>query len=305
MSSDRWPVPAAASLAIADVLTGPPQPGRALGMFSTAIHLAVAGTVVAVVSRDGMRLPNALIVSAGAMADLQSVANDAATLGGGRLRMGCAEVRAVRWWDPAPRLGRVAPGALKAATERLARLVPARPQPACARLDVACGRLADALDRGDPSAAAAAAGGLVGLGPGLTPAGDDVLAGVLAALRLLPEALAAPPHPLTDTLAAATLHRARERTPALSAALLGHAALGQVPTPAGRLLRALTDNDDLEAAARGLMAVGHTSGRELTYGIALGARAVIRNAVTATVITAARRADPPCAICAAGKESAR
>ncbi len=92
---------------------------------------------------------------------------------------------------------------------------------------------------------------LAGRGGGLTPSGDDVLAGFAAGLVLWHG----------RSLEAARLAAvAAPRTTRLSATLLWHAALGQLPEPAHRLL----EDGDPEP----LRAFGHSSGRALLLGLA-------------------------------------
>lgn len=94
--------------------------------------------------------------------------------------------------------------------------------------------------------------GLAGRGPGLTPAGDDVLAGYVAGLVLFHGRSAE-----AQQLAA----RVAPRTTALSATLLGHAARGELPEPA----HALLERGDVVP----LLAWGRSSGRCLALGLAL------------------------------------
>lgn len=61
----------------------------------------------------------------------------------------------------------------------------ARASESCAHGEAAGRRLIAALATGDPEAIGEAVAGLVGLGPGLTPAGDDFLVGALLAGRVL------------------------------------------------------------------------------------------------------------------------
>jgi hypothetical protein len=93
---------------------------------------------------------------------------------------------------------------------------------------------------------------LVGLGPGLTPAGDDVLCGYLAGLCLFWNA---------GEEAAAIAGAAGPRTTALAATLLTHAACGELPEPA----HAALETGDVASLHR----FGHTSGRCLLFGLAL------------------------------------
>ncbi len=96
---------------------------------------------------------------------------------------------------------------------------------------------------------------LAGRGEGLTPAGDDVLAGYAAGLVLFQR---------RPRDARAMVEIAATRTTALSATLLRHAARGEMPEPVHALLE---DGDPLP-----LLAFGHTSGRSLLFGLALAGR---------------------------------
>jgi hypothetical protein len=127
---------------------------------------------------------------------------------------------------------------------------------------------------GDPSAASATAERLLGLGPGLTPAGDDLVGGAFFARRLLAEAgdVAAPPwRAAAETIRA----RAAGRTHRISATLLGDLLDGDGHAPLHDLAAALARSDTaaaLGAAAR-LVRIGHSSGWDLFAGFlgALGA----------------------------------
>ncbi len=125
-------------------------------------------------------------------------------------------------------------------------------------------RFAAALASGD---ARGAVGPLLGRGAGLTPAGDDLVAGALAALRAV-----APDSPPADALGAAVRALAQDRTTRLSSALLAAADEGAVIPEAAAVLRALSGVGDLDAALGRLAAVGHTSGSYLAAGLLVGAR---------------------------------
>ena len=109
---------------------------------------------------------------------------------------------------------------------------------------------------------AAAARRLQGRGAGLTPSGDDVLAGILLVCAMDPACRGA-----LGRLARSA------RTTALSRAYLRWAAEGQSIQPAHALLDAAADGDPnaMGRAARSLAAVGATSGRALIAGVALAA----------------------------------
>jgi hypothetical protein len=139
----------------------------------------------------------------------------AVRMGSGRLRLGDLEVRPGSTWEPVPQVLQVPSGG-----PRL------RPDPEL----------------------------LAGRGPGLTPAGDDVLCGYVAGLYLF--------HARGDE-AAAIASGAAARTTRLSATLLRHASVGALPEPAPAVLA----TGDL----RPLAAFGHSSGLCLGLGLMIAA----------------------------------
>lgn len=112
------------------------------------------------------------------------------------------------------------------------------------------------------------AGGLVGLGPGLTPSGDDYLGGVLMGLRWIGRAQQA------DSLWR-WLEPRLTATSAISAAHLAAAAQGEAHAALHRVLEDLAawQTPDLLPALLELDAVGHTSGWDALAGVV----AVLRN----------------------------
>jgi hypothetical protein len=123
--------------------------------------------------------------------------------------------------------------------------------------------------------------GLAGLGPGLTPSGDDVLGGFASVMVLLSSHLSADSAP-RDHLAATIAAVARPRTTMLSGVLLAHAACGEVAEHLGKLLLALALTTEEQAgaspailrAADHLLAFGSTSGSDTLLGVLLGLRAL-------------------------------
>lgn len=101
---------------------------------------------------------------------------------------------------------------------------------------------------------------LGGRGPGLTPAGDDVLAGALLAAR-------ARCGPAVEPELSAVAASVRTAQPA--AAFLAWAARGQCIEPAHAVLLALAAGDEprAHAAAARLVAVGASSGAALLAGL--------------------------------------
>jgi hypothetical protein len=100
---------------------------------------------------------------------------------------------------------------------------------------------------------------MLGDGPGLTPSGDDVLAGYLLGCR----AFGLDATEVCDYV----LGAAAQRTTALSAALLCQAVAGWCVPEAAALIRALGGSGPLPAALRRLQAVGSSSGTALAAGI--------------------------------------
>ncbi len=125
-----------------------------------------------------------------------------------------------------------------------------------------------ACARGDAAGAATAAEGLLGLGPGLTPAGDDFVGGVFFARRLLAQAEAAPAERWRE---AADWIRARagDQTHRISATLLGDLLDGAGYAPlhdlASALATARPPHVALDAARR-LVRIGHSSGWDMLAG---------------------------------------
>jgi Protein of unknown function (DUF2877) len=124
------------------------------------------------------------------------------------------------------------------------------------------------------------AGRLLGRGPGLTPEGDDVLAGAAAGLRALGPAAGADRARLDAAVAALAPRDAPARTGALSATLLALAAAGGAPEPAHRLL-ADGSAEERERALADLARLGASSGRAIAAGIALAARSLAEGALGA------------------------
>ena len=117
---------------------------------------------------------------------------------------------------------------------------------------------------------------LAGLGPGLTPSGDDVLAGFAAIMELVDPYTVAystkPQRAIAERIAAT----ARSRTTTLSAALLAHAARGEVAEPVKDWLLALPSASlaSILRATDGVLNIGSASGGDLLLGLLLGLRTI-------------------------------
>jgi hypothetical protein len=147
-------------------------------------------------------------------------------------------------------------------------------------------RLGEAAVRGDARAVADAARGLAGLGPGLTPSGDDLLAGFAAAWTLVGQSLGlggAPRRRVTEALVAGGEAGASP----LGRAWLEHAARGELAEPMTRFVETLggAESRDVVPATRDVLGVGAASGTDWMVGFLLG---------SAGVLAAPRRKLSPC-----------
>ncbi|MGR7027815.1 DUF2877 domain-containing protein [Geodermatophilus sp. URMC 62] len=267
-------VPASASTGIADLLRGPVRTARVLMSAPAAVYLQVptdrGGDVVGVLSSDAARLPLGCVLfrpsNGRPLVNLPPGAP--AEVGAGRIVVGDLVVRAAAWWDPRPRLPSPRPALLPEGVRQLRTTLYGEGVPHSAftlpGLPAGPGgplaALRGAVRRADLDAALRTAARLVGLGPGLTPAGDDVMAGTMAGLVLLG-------HPAAERFAAGVYALAAGRTTELSRALLRHAAAGRVSGEYAAVLHGLVGERPLGPAIAGLLATGATSGRALALGL--------------------------------------
>lgn len=135
--------------------------------------------------------------------------------------------------------------------------------------------LAIATWRQDNAGVEEATRGLAGLGPGLTPSGDDALGGFASIMALLSPQLSADGASRRH-IARTIADIARPRTTALSAILLAHAARGEVAEQLGTLLLSLSVPTDASEvvllAADRVLAFGASSGGDTLLGMLLGLR---------------------------------
>jgi hypothetical protein len=261
---------ASGSAAVRHLVLAPPRSLRVVAAFPAAAYLAdpTTGRVrLALVARDGIAHPNALVLTAPTAArPLRGLApGSRVEVGDGGVRVGQRRIRVTRWFDPRPVLPAVDPTDLDRRARATSRLVAAADPPLETGLEPGVRTFAAALVARSSAGVDTAARGLLGRGPGLTPAGDDLLAGALATWVLLGGRLAG-----LDGAIAALLDRAERATTAVSASLLRHAAVGEVADPAAVFLRALAGRGEARWAATRLLAVGATSGRDLAVGILAG-----------------------------------
>lgn len=277
------PVPVAASSAVRGLLDGPERAGRVLAVFGSAVYVHVYAdlpgerhpSLVALVTADAVRLPCALVVAAHtADRPFAGLTPDAgAAVGGGSVRVGRTAFRPARWWPPPRARPARDAAALREGVTALERALRGQRE----QLPPPLFAPAEALERAvadlDADAAGSAARRLVGLGPGLTPAGDDVLAGLLVTLHHCGDGAV---RPLVDRLGAAVDGYASERTTSLSAALLRHAASGEAaPELVGVIDAVGGGHRPLQPTLSRLLRIGHSSGHDLARGVLAAGRALL------------------------------
>jgi hypothetical protein len=128
--------------------------------------------------------------------------------------------------------------------------------------------LALALQSNDPPAFEHAALRLLGLGPGLTPSGDDLVGAIFFALRQAPRTRWAAELPALRSRVRAAAH---EATNVISAALLDDLLDGHSYRPLHELMTALDSEDPshIAAATQALLRVGASSGADMLSGVLL------------------------------------
>jgi hypothetical protein len=265
---------AVASLAIRELLHGPNRDGRVIGVTDGMLLAEFGGAageprVIVVAAPDSVRLPNSVTAVVP-----RPTSGAHVRAGDGRLTLPDVALVPRRWWDPVPVVGPLSRARLDHGATTLARV--------CGQTQHAPGlpghsgpsALAACCAAGDLASAAEHAESLVGLGPGLIPAGDGVLCGILLALRLLGGAIPGGTRPvwLAGWLSAAVTTYARDRTVPLGASILHCAARGQAPAEVTAVLRGLAGEEPAEPAARKLLGASPwMSG--IAWGLVAGCRA--------------------------------
>lgn len=257
---------AAVSPLVAGAVAGAPAHRRVLGVFDSCVYLDLGAhdRVLALLASDALHLPIGLRLARPSSTVHWGVEpGDEVVVGAGRAVLPHHEIVASRLARPSrvqavPRVPTVSDA------ERL-------PDPGVLG-ELALDLTAGALDgrRFDDAVL-----GLVGAGRGLTPSGDDALCGVLLALASVehPDAARA----LADVRA--RVLPALGRTTSLSAALVAAAASGYAVPDVVRLVALLDPRADRTAYAATLervLAIGHSSGRDLLSGVSGALRALAR-----------------------------
>ena len=279
-------VPAAASTGVTELLRGPVRPARVLLSGPAALYVQMTGErgaadVVGVLTSDAPRLPLGCVLfrPSNGRPLVGLPAGAPAEVGGGRIVVGDLAVSAAAWWDPRPRLPGGRPALRPEGVRQLRTTLYGEGVPHSSftlpGLPTGPGgplaALRGAVRRSDLEAALRTATRLIGVGPGLTPAGDDVMAGTVAGLVLLG-------HPAANRFAAGVCSLAAGRTTELSRALLRHAAAGRVSGEYAAVLSGLVGERPLAPAIERLLATGSSSGRAMALGLSTAIDLVDRTA---------------------------
>jgi len=238
--------------------------GVVRGATERAAYLDLEGFVVALTAPGVPLMPNGIAV------DRTAVGDGAVRAAPGRIVVGRDEVTwsADAAWEP--RLPAVAPGRAAALRDRgdAIRAAVGVDPPGLAEVALA-------LRHRDTGAAARAADRLVGLGGGLTPEGDDVLAATAAVVVAAGDAVGFAGAERERFVAALVPADAPARTTALSATLLALAGEGRIVEPVHRLLDLDSGDATWRAALATLVATGASTGRAYaaSVGMALSALA--------------------------------
>jgi hypothetical protein len=262
-----------------------PRPARVLARGPCTIHLDAGGFVVTILDRRLPLMPNAVAVSTMLDEPGWPRAGETVWLASGRIR---ARDREVIWnarrpplWDPRVRRPALAdPASVSAVSEVvLESLDLAAPSAGSAaeRLfgaDDEDGRdglveLVRSVRYHDAVAARRAALLLTGRGAGLTPSGDDLLAGAAATVAALGTALGFPRSGRLAWRAALVLPDIAARTTAISATLLRLAARGLAMEPLHGLLDPEPSREQITSSLTRLRRVGHSTGWACTAAAGL------------------------------------
>jgi len=253
--------------------------GQVAAAFARSCYLDLDGRVVALVAPELLNGPLNIVLDAVPRAAFAQLAAGQ-PVRASRSQVAIADILTVtlegaRPWSPGlPRLRRAEARELRAALDVVKAVLASAPAESVAHAASRTARAAEGMDalysgvrRGDAAMLAHAARCLCGLGPGLTPSGDDVLAGLLVALALLQPPYA--PEARETILAAA-----RDRTTRVSLAYLEAAARGEAGEAWHLLVEQLDRRGDhpraVAPAAQRVMAAGETSGADMLTGFVLG-----------------------------------
>lgn len=261
------------------LVSAPAPAGVVHSVFARACNIATDELLLTITTNDGADGPATLVLDADCAADLRAyfrvgdrvvLRNDCLIFPSTSLDLAQAAA-----WRPDPLQAiadiaqveanvRVAAAGLAARTDRRTSVIHGEARPICKRVERAC-RVCDSEQ------ALAEALGLVGLGEGLTPAGDDFLVGLLAGLDPLAGDRTARATFLVHLGAGLASHA--HRTTDVAAHYLRLAAGGHFGADIHRLRGAVLSASDLARVAQladDALAAGATSGADMIAGLLAG-----------------------------------
>ena len=306
-----WPSPTYAALSHSDAIAsliggGRPWRGVVHSEFRSVLNISTDGALIALAAPSAGRLPNGVVVDMGpdfrriGVRTGMTVEHRPGSLSFGEAGVVIDLSRTQAW---SPRLVPPAGGTTAAArrwqerasdVRRLAATVAAARPGADRGLGPLVGadrdgNVGDVADRArlvmrslrlaildrNGQGAATVAHDLIGLGPGLTPSGDDALVGVAAACHALGS-------PMAGFLAGALVDD-DARTTAIAASYLRHAGRGEFAERIHVLLVALLGSglSRIEPEIRAFVDWGASSGTDCLVGVLLGLDAAAEIAVAA------------------------
>jgi hypothetical protein len=245
----------AARLVAEPAATGVRGHGMVLGAGPSAAYVDFDGFVVAITARSVPLMPNGISLHDERIPPLRR--GSIATIERGLMdgTDAVVDLTRARTWDPA-----VAANLDCSAGEVARRCRDVLDECRPAELPSGAAELAAAMRACDPVAVAAAVGVLLGHGGGLTPQGDDVVAGAAAALA----AFGTPAGTSSDLraclLAALCPADRRRRTTSLSATLIELAAAGKVADALGSILDLRSPENEWRRSLGRLRHLGHSTG---------------------------------------------
>ena len=254
-----------------------PRTGRVHSVFTHAVNLKLGEEMWTVVARGGHDAALTVRLSGVAVpGDLGLRIHDRVWVRSSHVRVGPAVIdarTAARWMPRRYDVG------LHGLGERVADLEAAARHVAWEGSWTLAGAITAALASGDRSDLDEAVRRTIGCGPGLTPAGDDVLVGILAVLTApgVDGRVAAGREPAAARLRTA-LAPALPATTEISRALLAQASHGHVSRPLWELVSTVLSGRAPSAQARAdVLGTGATSGGDTCAGLVAACRLLSRS----------------------------
>lgn len=271
-----------------ELLAAPPPAlvGTVHSVFRSVVNIATSdGSLWCLAARDVAPGPRAVTVDAASFAGFWLAPGQRVAVDDGAVRIEEALIVSLRGalvWEPPGLPGAVSPARvqeLEAALDDLGIAGGARggddlfSRAVSDRIRTGLAAIAVGVDAQDADAVTAAATRLVGLGTGLTPAGDDVLTGLAYAAARLGGPLAIVPDAVARAASTGSTHE-------ISLTAMREACRGRAVQPLSDLLIALCRGDHAPPGERApireltaaLVGLGHTSGTDQATGLLAAVR---------------------------------